>query len=196
MDKGTNHNYSIFKRLSTLILLILCVFIAVNIYLMHTYNAQSWYQQEGEQLGRNLTQQAARLVAAPLASGDEELLDHYVSVVNQGGFVKAAVLFHDTGVPYAGQNNPQGILQLLQNNDEKVIVFVEDIEFEGNIIGYVKLVLDHQAIVDHHQSFNQSQLKQTILMIVLSIIVASLATRMFYKARENYIVKKMQNAAE
>lgn len=93
MSVEITHNYSIFKRISTLILLVLCVIIGFNLYIMHNRNANQWYQVESEQLGRSLTQQAAKLVAAPLAKNDAELLEQYINVVNQGMFVQDAAMF-------------------------------------------------------------------------------------------------------
>ncbi|MFT4652403.1 MAG: putative membrane protein affecting hemolysin expression [Patiriisocius sp.] len=187
MNKFNNtHNYSIFKRISSLIVLILCVVIGVNLYFMHSQNAAKWYQVESEQLGRSLTLQAAKLIAAPLAKKDQEMLDHYVSVVNKGMFVKGAVLFDELGVRYAQQDDRLSVVDMLKQSDIEPLVFVEDIVFEGNIIGYIKLVLDKQAITEHHRNFNKNQLTQSILMIVLSFVAAALATRLFYKLRKSY----------
>jgi uncharacterized membrane protein affecting hemolysin expression len=187
MNKFNNtHNYSIFKRISSLIVLILCVVIGVNLYFMHSQNAAKWYQVESEQLGRSLTLQAAKLIAAPLAKKDQEMLDLYVSVVNKGMFVKGAVLFDELGVRYAQQDDRLSVVDMLKQSDIEPLVFVEDIVFEGNIIGYIKLVLDKQAITEHHRNFNKNQLTQSILMIVLSFVAAALATRLFYKLRKSY----------
>ncbi len=180
------HNYSIFKRISTLILVILCVVIGVNLYLMHSRNAADWYQVESEQLGRSLTIQAAKLVAAPLAKEDEELLAQYVEVINQGMFVKGAVMFDEMGVRYAQQVERLSVIDMLRQQDIEPLVFVEDIIYEDKIIGYIKLVLDKKAITEHHRTFNQNQLSQSILVIILSVIVAGLGTRLFYKVRESY----------
>ena len=181
-----SHNYSIFKRISSLILLILCVIIGVNLYYMHSQNAAKWYQVESEQLGRSLILQAAKLIAAPLAKDDEEMLMQYVAVINQGMFVKGAVLFDELGVRYAQDEDNLSVVDMVKENSVEPLVFVEDIVFEGNIIGYIKLLLDKQAITEHHRNFNKNQLSQSILMIILSIVAAALATRMFYKTRQRY----------
>jgi membrane protein len=153
---------------------------------MHSQNAAKWYQVESEQLGRSLTLQAAKLVAAPLSKNDQEEVEHYVSVVNQGMFVKGAVLFNELGVRYASQNERLSVVDMLKQNPVDPLVFVEDIVFEGDIIGYIKLVLDKQEITEHHRDFNKNQLMQSVLIIVLSIIVAALCTRLFYKMRTEY----------
>lgn len=160
--------------------------IGVNLYFMHSQNAATWYQVESEQLGRSLTLQAAKLVAAPLAQQDDVVLAHYVKVVNQGMFVKGAVLFDELGVPYAKQEDRLSVVTLLKDSDIEPLVFVEDIVLDGEVIGYIKLILDKQSITKHHRNFNKNQLSQSLLMILLSMIVAVLATRLFYKTRTNY----------
>mgnify|MGYP006924553317 CR=1 FL=1 len=157
---------------------------------MHAQNAIKWYQIESEQLGRSLTVQAAKLIASPMAREDEEAIAQYVSIMGQGMFVKGAVLFDDLGVRYVSpideQNETLSVLEITRQNDIEALVFVEDIVFEGKIIGYIKLLLDKQAITEHHRNFNNNQLCQTILIILLSIIAAGLATRLFYKVRLQY----------
>jgi uncharacterized membrane protein affecting hemolysin expression len=101
-------------------------------------------------------------------------------------FVKGAVLFDESGVRYAQQEERLSIIEMMKQSDIEPLVFVEDIIYEGEIIGYIKLVLDRQAITAHHRTFNKNQLSQSILMIVLSIIASALATRLFYKLRNSY----------
>jgi uncharacterized membrane protein affecting hemolysin expression len=153
---------------------------------MHSQSAAKWYQVESEQLGRSLTLQAANLVAGPLAKEDDEVLKQYVHVVNQGMFVEGAILYDALGVRYANQEARLSVVGMLKKNDVEPLVFVEDIVFDGSVIGYIKLVLDKNAVTEHHRNFNKNQLLQSVLIIVLSIIVASLATRMFYKFRKSY----------
>ncbi|MGB3725542.1 MAG: AhpA/YtjB family protein [Glaciecola sp.] len=186
MSQAISHNYSIFKRISTLIIVILCVVIAVNLYLMHTQNADKWYQIESEQLGRSLTQQAAKLVAAPLAKNDATLLEQYITLVSEGMFVQNAVMFDQLGIKYAQQEDQMGIVDMIKTSNIEPLVFVEDIIFDDNTIGYIKLVLDKQAVTHHHRVFNKNQLSQTVLVVVLSIILAGLVTRAFYKMRHQY----------
>lgn len=186
MNLQTNSNYSIFKRISSLLLFVVCVIVGINLYLMHSRNAQQWYEVESEQLGRSLTVQAAKLVAAPLAQQDQTLLKHYVKVINQGMFVTGAVLFDELGVRYAEQEERPTIINMMSKDDMQPLVFVEDIIFDDNTIGYIKLVLDQQEITKHHRNFNQNQLSQSILVIILSVVAAVLATRLFYKIRNSY----------
>ncbi len=186
MNLQTNSNYSIFKRISSLLLFVVCVIVGINLYLMHSRNAQQWYEVESEQLGRSLTVQAAKLVAAPLAQQDQTLLKHYVKVINQGMFVTGAVLFDELGVRYAEQEERPTIINMMSKGDIQPLVFVEDIIFDDNTIGYIKLVLDQQEITKHHRNFNQNQLSQSILVIILSVVAAVLATRLFYKIRNSY----------
>ncbi len=177
---------SIFKRISNLVLFILCIVVGVNLFFMHTHNAQQWYEVESEQLGRSLTIQAAKLVAAPLAREDQELLGHYVDVINKGMFVTDAVLFNENGIRYAQQEERPTVIDMMTKQGPQPLVFVEDIVFNSETIGYIKLVLDQQEITQHHRNFNENQLTQTLLVVLLSVIIAVLATRFFYKIRNTY----------
>lgn len=186
IKQSNNHNYSIFKRISSLILLILCVVIGVNLYYMHFENATKWYQVESEQLGRSLTLQAAKLIARPLANDDEETLNQYIAIVNQGLFVKGAVLFDDLGVRFDQKSEILSVVEMVKESANEPLVFVEDIVYEGNIIGYIKLLLDKRAVTEHHRVFNKNQFTQSLLIILLSLIAAGLTTRLFYKVRQSY----------
>lgn len=187
MPDKNNHNYSIFKRISILIIVILAVVIIVNLNLMHTQNANQWYQVESEQLGRSLAQQAAKLVAGPMANNDTELLNRAIELVDDDKFIQDAVIYNAQGVRLDKQLNAFNMLE--KQSDQNIIVFVEDIIHESKIIGYIKLVLDKQLITQHHQQFNQKQMQQTILVVVLASIFTLLLTRLFYKTREKLSFK-------
>ncbi len=183
--KYKNQN-SIFKRISNLILVVLSCVLAFNIYIMHEWNAKTWYEIESAQLGRSLAKQASNLVAAPLATNSEVLLQDYVEMINQGMFVRGAVLFDSEGVKYAQQVEPVSVVELIRNDNIDPLIFVEDVVYENNIIGYVKLVLDKPSIIQHHKDFNRNQLKQNALSIGLSMILAALVTRLYYKFKQGY----------
>lgn len=179
-------DYSIFKRISNLVLFVLCIVVGVKLFFMHTHNAQTWYEVESEQLGRSLTMQAAKLVAAPLAREDQDLLNHYVKVINKGMFVNDAVLFNENGIRYARQEERPTVLDMMTKPGPQPLVFVEDIIYNSETIGYIKLILDQQQITKHHRSFNENQFTQTLIVMLLSVFIAILATRLFYKVRNAY----------
>lgn len=183
MQSNNSHKYSIFKRISLFSLLLLLVAVGINLYLMHVRNANQWYQIESEQLGRSLTQQAAKLVSGPLAKNDIDLVNQAIEVVNQGVFIQDAVIYDPKGVRFAREIESPSLLTLAQKMENEPLVFVEDIIDEGSIIGYIKLVLDKQAITKHHRDFNETQVFQSILLVVFALAIAFLITRIFYKAK-------------
>nr|WP_136250128.1 AhpA/YtjB family protein [Ningiella ruwaisensis] len=190
MSKLINQqNSSIFKRISSLILLICSVAIAINLYVMHAHNAQAWYETESEQLGRSLTIQAAKLLSQPMADENSEVISSYIKMINQGMFIEGAVVFDDLGVRLTGEDNRLSIVELI-SQDYEPLVFVEDILFEGETLGYIKLILNRDEIIRHHKAFNQTQFTQSILIIVLAMIIAMLATRLFYKFKRSYVMEQ------
>jgi membrane protein len=186
-------NSSIFKRISSLILLVCSLAIAINLYIMHSQNAQQWYEIESEQLGRSLTIQAARLLSQPMAGEDELVISSYTDMLNQGMFIEGAVVFDDQGVKLSDTQDPVSVITMVKESDYEPLVFVEDIVYEGQILGYVKLILNREEITRHHRSFNRNQLSQSILLMLLAMIISMLATRMFYKFKRRYSAGEDEN---
>lgn len=179
-------NSSIFKRISSLLLLVCSIAIGINLYIMHSQNAQQWYEIESEQLGRSLTIQAAKLLSQPIATGDEQVVSTYMDMLNQGMFIEGAVVFDDAGVRLSDAQDNFSIVTMIKESSYEPLVFVEDIVNDGQTLGYVKLILNREEITQHHQSFNRNQLSQSVLVIILAMIVSMLATRLFYKFKRNY----------
>jgi membrane protein len=179
-------NSSIIKRISTLLLLVCSLAIAINLYIMHSQNASQWYEIESEQLGRSLTIQAARLLSQPLSLNDDALVAEYIKLINDGMFIEGAVVFNDRGVRLSDFNSSLSVIDMVAQGTYEPLVFVEDIIFEGNTLGYIKLILNRDEITRHHRHFNRNQLTQSLMIIVLAMIVAALATRLFYKIKRNY----------
>ncbi|MFC3122111.1 AhpA/YtjB family protein [Agaribacter flavus] len=184
-----SNNRAIFTRISSAILLICVGILAVNLWFMHTENAQKWYKVESEQLGRGLTKQAAKLIAQALEDKDQALIEHYIKVINAGKFVEGAVLFDSAGKRLSQQYSTISVVDLINNAEIAPLVFVEDIlDDTQQTIGYIKLVLDRKEIVRHHKAFNQGQVSQTLIIILLTMIISSLLTRLFYKFRYRHEV--------
>jgi membrane protein len=179
-------NSSIFKRISSLVVLVCSIAIAINLYIMHSQNAQQWYEIETEQLGRSLTLQAASLLSQPMASEDEVMISDYIDMLNKGMFIEGAVVFDDLGIKLSDTQDSVSIIDMVQERPYEPLVFVEDIIFEGQTLGYVKLILNREEITEHHLAFNRNQLTQTLLIIALAMIISMLITRLFYKIKRNY----------
>lgn len=177
---------SIFKRISSLIILGCSLAIVVNLYVMHSRNAQQWYAIESEQLGRSLTIQAARLLSQPMSEEDEQIISPYIDILNEGMFIEGAAVFDDVGVRISDTQETFSIITMVKESDYEPLVFVEDIIFEGQTLGYVKLILNREEITRHHRSFNRNQFSQNVLVIILAVIISVLSTRLFYKIKRSY----------
>lgn len=185
-DVFQGQNSSIFKRISSLLLLICSIAIAINLYIMHSQNAQQWYEIESEQLGRSLTIQAAKLLSQPMAGEDNQVISTYIAMLNQGMFIEGAVVFDDAGVKLVDTQDDFSIVTMINEGQYEPLVFVEDIIHEDKTLGYVKLILNREEITQHHRSFNRNQLSQSVLVIILAMIISMLATRLFYKFKRSY----------
>jgi membrane protein len=178
--------FSALKRISNFILAVCIVVIGVNLWFMHSKNANDWYSLESEQLGRSLASQAARMLAGPLQKDDQDSIENYVSTIETDSFVKGTSLYDQSGKTIKSFDENYSIIEEFRVKNQPPLIFVEDIIYEGKTIGYVKLLLDREAIIKHHKAFNQTQLMQTGLIILLTAICAMILTRLFYKIRANY----------
>jgi membrane protein len=186
VDAKKPAKFSMLKRISNFVLAVCVLIIAVNLWLMYTKNAYEWYSLESEQLGRSLAAQAARMLASPMQSGDEESIESYVDTIETDSFVKGTSLYDQHGKTIKSFDDDYSIIEQFRVLNEPPLIFVEDIVHDGKTIGYVKLVLDRDSIIQHHRAFTKSQLIQTALIMFLTAVCAIILTRLFYKVRANY----------
>ena len=186
MDAKKPAKFSMLKRISNFVLAVCVLIIAVNLWLMYTKNAYEWYSLESEQLGRSLAAQAARMLSSPMQSGDEQSIESYVDTIETDSFVKGTSLYDQHGKTIKSFDDDYSILEQFRVLNEPPLIFVEDIVHDGKTIGYVKLVLDRDSIIQHHRAFTKSQLIQTALIMFLTAVCAIILTRLFYKVRANY----------
>lgn len=186
MDAKKPAKFSMLKRISNFVLAVCVLIIAVNLWLMYTKNAYEWYSLESEQLGRSLAAQAARMLASPMQSGDEQSIESYVDTIETDSFVKGTSLYDQHGKTIKSFDDDYSIIEQFRVLNEPPLIFVEDIVHDGKTIGYVKLVLDRDSIIQHHRAFTKSQLIQTALIMFLTAVCAIILTRLFYKVRANY----------
>lgn len=162
------------------------VVIAINLWFMHSRNANDWYNLETEQLGRSLTKQAARMLSSPLQKGDIESIENYVSTIETDSFVKGASLYDELGTTIKSFDENYSTIEEFRALEQPPLIFVEDILHQDKTIGYVKLLLDRDAIIQHHKAFNQAQLVQTALIMLLTALCAMILTRLYYKIKSSY----------
>lgn len=186
MDAKKPAKFSMLKRISNFVLAVCVLIIAVNLWLMYTKNAYEWYSLESEQLGRSLAAQAARMLSSPMQSGDEQSIESYVDTIETDSFVKGTSLYDQHGKTIKSFDDDYSIIEQFRVLNEPPLIFVEDIVHDGKTIGYVKLVLDRDSIIQHHRAFTKSQLIQTALIMFLTAVCAIILTRLFYKVRANY----------
>lgn len=178
--------FSMLKRISNFVLAICVVVIGVNLWFMHSKNANEWYSLESEQLGRSLAAQASRMLAGPLQKDDQESIENYVSTIETDSLVKGTSLYDQSGKTIKSFDEDYSIVEQFRVLNQPPLIFIEDIIYDGKTIGYVKLLLDRDAIIQHHKAFNRSQLMQTGLIMLLTAICAIILTRLFYKIRASY----------
>jgi membrane protein len=126
------------------------------------------------------------MLSSPLQKGDIESIENYVSTIETDSFVKGASLYDEVGKTIKSFDENYSIIEEFRRLDQPPLIFIEDILYEDKTIGYVKLLLDREAIIQHHKAFNQSQLMQTGLIMLLTALCAAILTRIYYKVKASY----------
>jgi len=156
---------------------------------MQSQSVNQWYEFESEQLGRSLARQASKLIAPSMVSPEEKALDEYIAMITNDDFVQTAMIFSADGQRLHQTKAAPSIVSMVSQTAYRPLVFVEDItSSNGEILGYLKLILDREQVTSHHRAYVNNQLIQTIITVVLTFIIAALTTRIVYKFRYRHLV--------
>ncbi len=189
MQIQAKQNFAIFKRISSAILIVLVVTLSINLWQMQSQSVNQWYEFESEQLGRSLARQASKLIAPSMVSPEEKALDEYIAMITNDDFVQTAMIFSADGQRLHQTKAAPSIVSMVSQTAYRPLVFVEDItSSNGEILGYLKLILDREQVTSHHRAYVNNQLIQTIITVVLTFIIAALTTRIVYKFRYRHLV--------
>lgn len=193
MQIQVKQNFAIFKRISSVVLIVLVGILSINLWKMQSLSAKQWYAFESEQLGRSLTQQAAKLVASRMQASEQAALTTYTSMMTDDDFVQEAIIFAADGQRLDQSDTSMSIVDMVSQKEYRPLIFVEDITNEnGEILGYIKLILDREQVTQHHRTYVNEQLTQTFITIALTFIIAALSTRLFYKFRFRHVISDDQ----
>ncbi|MEM0911724.1 MAG: AhpA/YtjB family protein [Pseudomonadota bacterium] len=193
MQIQIQQNFAIFKRISSAILIILVGILSVNLWKMQIQSATQWYEFESEQLGRSLTRQAAKLVSPSMQSSDQVVLETYIDKITDDDFIQATIIFTAEGIRINQQDESPSVVNMVSQTEYRPLIFVEDIiDDNGEILGYIKLILDREHVTHHHRIFVDNQLTQTVITMILTFIIAALITRLFYKFRYRHMISDEQ----
>ena len=182
--------YSIYKRIANLALAIIAVVICINLWLLSTQQAQIWHDKQANQLGRSLTQLGARVLANAVANDDKELVSRQLEQIVSDPHVANAVLFSHRGQVLQSTEASLSLLTNYRLRENMPLVFVEEIHFDDQIRGYLRLLLNEEEVMYYHEEYQRQIVEQVLVLMLLAGATGLLIARAFYKFRYRHLRKR------
>lgn len=188
-EQGNPSTYSIYKRLANLGLVLAALIIAVNIWFFSAGQDTDDLQAAADQLGRSLITQGAGLAALTLSSQEDGTISarQILHQLAQDPHVRAASLHDARGreLNQAGEN--LSVIKLFTGQqDPDSLIYVQEILHQGELQGYIKLILDRSRVLRHQTGLTQHYTQQSQVLMLLTFAIGVLLARGFYKLRYLY----------
>lgn len=186
-------SYSIFKRIANLVLLIVAITICINLWLINSEQAANWHKNQTNQLGRSLSLLAANVLTQPLMAKDSQAMDRQLAFLAVDPHVTGVALYNVKGQLIDERKNAGSVLARYQLEQQMPLIFIEEIRFEGQKRGYVRLMLSEQKVMEYHGQYQQQIFQQLQVLMLLAAAGGLLLTRAWYKFRYRHFIKTVQS---
>lgn len=190
--KSIHSNYSIFKRIGNMVLVIVFSIVCVNLWLLSQDEAENWYDKQAGQLGRSIAAYSAQVIALELQPKESidlnaQEIKNQLELIASDPHVLGVSLFDTKGKII---DTTEGNISVLANfliEEDAPLVFVEEITVDGKILGYLRLLLDEERIMLYHDDYQRHLYEQLSVMMLLAGLAGILIARVYYKVRfRNY----------
>lgn len=195
-SKKAHSNFSIFKRIGNMVLVIVFSIVCVNLWLLSKDEADNWHSKQAGQLGKSIIAYSAKVIALQLQPRDDRDLNaqeikNQLELIATDPHVLGVSLFDTKGKII---DTTEGNISVLANfliAEEAPLVFIEEIKLDGKILGYLRLLLDENRIMLYHDDYQQHLYEQISVMMILAGLAGLLVARTYYKIRyRNYVKLK------
>lgn len=181
--------YSIYKRLANLALVVVAGLICVNLWLLSTDQASNWRDKQASQLGRSLVSYGAKVIAPDLAHGENQRITMQLKMLSSDPHVQGAAIFNHRGEIIDSTHSNTSVLASFLLNDNAPLVFVEEVRDDNKILGYLRILLDKQQVMQYHDDYQLQLYEQLLVLMILAALAGLLVTRAYYKFRFRHYVK-------
>lgn len=177
--------YLLVKRLVLLAIFVVACVLAINFWIYSKEQAQSWHDQQADQLGSSLASQAASTIALIDPQKNPKQTSQYLNLLADDKYVSSVTLF-DTGGKLLASTAEQSLIAEYKSLANTPLVFVATVAKNNSKIGYVRLLLDEQKVMQFHSDY-QSQLYARLgVLIFVCLVTGFIFARIFYKLRDHY----------
>ncbi|WP_416307781.1 AhpA/YtjB family protein [Neptunicella sp. SCSIO 80796] len=175
---------SIFKRLANFAIAVAVAFIIIYLWLNNVIQDQHQLQQQASQLGKTISQQNAKILTDRLIANDLDGIRQQLQYLQSDPHIHSVSLFDDKGKKLVGSENDDDIVSLFDpKEDAGLIVFVQEVYQQQKVIGYLRVLLWRDQVLQFFRLYQQEILYQAMLLVILAFLVGVLVTRGFYKLK-------------
>jgi membrane protein len=177
-------NFSIFKRLLNLSLVIIGVIICSKLWLVHNKQQSLWYHQQANQLGRSLAQLSAQTMVKGIIEQDEQSIVQQISYLTNNDYVLGVALYNQKGQLIQQVNAEKLISDGDRESTEPTLTFIQEVRSDKNdIIGYLRVLLDETKVMQFHFDYQQQMIEIFEVLLLLAALAGGIVTRAFYTIR-------------
>lgn len=176
-------NYSIFKRIANLTLVIVAAAICVNLWLLNTGQSKQWHDKQSTQLGRSLAAYAANVLAPSVQQNDTDSIASQLTILANDPHVLGVSIYDQKGTVLDSNEQNVSVLATFLLGEQPPLVFIEEIKYQQKVLGYLRLMLDEEQVMTFHSDYQLQLYKQIIVLMLLAGLLGILIARSYYKIK-------------
>lgn len=190
---GPASNFSIFKRLLNLSLVVIGLTICINLWLAHNKQEKQWYQQQANQLGRSLAVLSAQAIADGITSQDEQIISQQINFLMSDQYVLGVSIYTHKGQLLQQQDTIPTIVERYIDSNENPLTFIQEIRSsDGELLGFLRIIIDEKKVMQFHFDYQQQMIEQFEVLLLLAAIAGGIITRAFYTIRYRQYRRKLK----
>ncbi|MEP0356202.1 MAG: AhpA/YtjB family protein [Paraglaciecola sp.] len=182
--------YSIFKRIANLLLVVTGILTSINLWLINSEQAANWHYKQANQLGNSLVTLSANMLTTAILEQDSETLIKQLAYVTDDPHVQGAILYDKKGLLLADNKSASSLVAAHKIGSLPPLVFVRNITYENQIIGYLTLLLKKKEVMRFHSEYQRQLDQQLQMLMLLAAVGGILIARAFYKFRIKRLKKQ------
>jgi membrane protein len=172
-----------------LILVVVGCIASINLWLISSEQSLNWHSKQANQLGVSLSSLSGNILISSLLENDSEKLSQQLNYIAADPHVAGVSFFDNKGRMLADNNSATSVIAAYKLNAISPLVFVQNITYEHQIIGYLSIILKEKEVMAYHSEYQQQLNQQVQMLMILAAIAGLLITRAFYKVRYRQLIR-------
>jgi membrane protein len=161
----------------------------INLWLLSAEQAKNWHDKQANQLGRSLSLLATQILTSPLINNDNETISQQLGFLVNDPHVSGVALYNQKGQLLDEIKSGTSVLANFRQENEAPLIFVQNISADGQIYGYLRLMINEEKVMQYHGEYQKQLTQQVQVLMLLAAACALLLTSIFYKFRYRKFIK-------